>query len=379
MDIDLLRDAVALLDRANSVLDPRELTGAGRKEALGLYARVEKMGAFGVTTLARELKDPETVARTAGTSMGKARKIVATGETLAKSGELAGALGAGDISLDQATAIAVTVDSVPGSAAELIELAQTESFRVLKDKARAVKLEAEQHRDLFQRQREARSARTWTDDLGMGHIELCLMPKDFAAITARGEAEAARLLRADKRAKRSEGAEAEPFHRYLADAYAAMLTAPGTAKGRSKRPDTVLLITEAVPATGWKRVDPGEICKIPGVGPMSPKEAREMARDSVINVVLTDGIDLTHFKRWSRNIPAELQVLLEIGEPPDFDGVKCVDCGNRFRTEFDHVKPHVARGPMSNGNIKPRCYPCHQTKTDRDRKAGKLRAPPDTG
>jgi 5-methylcytosine-specific restriction endonuclease McrA len=57
----------------------------------------------------------------------------------------------------------------------------------------------------------------------------------------------------------------------------------------------------------------------------------------------------------------------------DFDGVVCIDCGNRFRTEFDHVQPRVAGGPGSTGNLKPRCWSCHQLKTERDRKAGKLK------
>ncbi|MGH2736674.1 MAG: HNH endonuclease, partial [Actinomycetota bacterium] len=68
----------------------------------------------------------------------------------------------------------------------------------------------------------------------------------------------------------------------------------------------------------------------------------------------------------------------ELGPPPAFDGVQCVDCGNRFRTQNDHVEPHVAGGPASTDNFKPRCWPCHQKKTERDRKAGKLRPrPPD--
>ncbi|HYN36217.1 MAG TPA: HNH endonuclease, partial [Actinomycetota bacterium] len=66
-------------------------------------------------------------------------------------------------------------------------------------------------------------------------------------------------------------------------------------------------------------------------------------------------------------------IALELGDPPGFDGVACVDCGNRFRTEFDHVEPRAAHGPSSNGNLNPRCWSCHQAKTKRDRRAGKLR------
>jgi 5-methylcytosine-specific restriction endonuclease McrA len=91
--------------------------------------------------------------------------------------------------------------------------------------------------------------------------------------------------------------------------------------------------------------------------------------------VFYDGKDLRNFGRWSRNIPIEVAVALEIGEPPEFDGVRCADCGNRFRTEFDHVDPHVAHGLASNGNLTARCWSCHQGKTERDRTAGKSKPP----
>jgi hypothetical protein len=35
----------------------------------------------------------------------------------------------------------------------------------------------------------------------------------------------------------------------------------------------------------------------------------------------------------------------------------------------------VAGGPASNANLKARCWSCHQKKTERDRKAGRLKPP----
>ncbi|MGH2697647.1 MAG: HNH endonuclease [Actinomycetota bacterium] len=79
-------------------------------------------------------------------------------------------------------------------------------------------------------------------------------------------------------------------------------------------------------------------------------------------------------RRWTRNTPVEVRVALQLGDPPTFDGVRCVDCGNRFRTENDHIEPHCAHGPASIDNLEPRCWSCHQAKTARDRKAGKVPA-----
>jgi hypothetical protein len=57
--------------------------------------------------------------------------------------------------------------------------------------------------------------------------------------------------------------------------------------------------------------------------------------------------DLRHFRRWTRNTPVEVLTALQLGEPPGFDGVKCTDCGRRFRNEKEHSEPHVAGGLAS--------------------------------
>jgi 5-methylcytosine-specific restriction endonuclease McrA len=100
--------------------------------------------------------------------------------------------------------------------------------------------------------------------------------------------------------------------------------------------------------------------------------AKDIAQDAFLNGVFYDGVDLRHFKRWSKHIPVEVTVALELGEPPGFDGVRCVDCGNRFRSETDHVEPRGRGGPTAHPNLKARCWSCHRHKTARDRKAGKL-------
>ena len=173
--------------------------------------------------------------------------------------------------------------------------------------------------------------------------------------------------------RRGQPKSPEPFERHLADAYAALLSAKG--KGRAKRPELVVLVSHEVAKRGWTKVDKGEVCKIPGVGPVSPRVARDIAQDAFVNGVVCDGKDLRQFKRWSRHIPIEVAIALELGAPPDFDGVTCVDCGNRFRTEIDHVTPRNAGGPTSNANLKPRCWSCHQAKTARDRRAATRRSP----
>ena len=114
----------------------------------------------------------------------------------------------------------------------------------------------------------------------------------------------------------------------------------------------------------------------PGVGPVPPSVAERIADDAFLTGLFYDGVDLRNIRRWTRNIPVEVRLALKLGAPPDFHGLKCVDCGNRFRNERDHVEPHSQLGPASVDNLEPRCWPCHQAKTERDRRAGKLTPPP---
>lgn len=371
-----IRDAIAALEKTNANLQPELLTAAQARELMIEYARIERLASFGIATLSRKVREEE-LARLTGSSLGKAKSVVATGRAMARSGDLAEALQGGAISLDQAVEIAAAEDAASGSAENLVAVAQEQPFHVLREKARKAKLEAEQRRDLAARQRGARRARSYLDGLGMVHIHLELEPHVGTPIVARAEAEAQRLAREAKRAGAGrEGDSREPFDRYLADAYASLLSGSGTARG--KRPELVVLVSHEVATRGWKDVRKGEICKIPGVGPVSPAAAKDIASNAFLNGVFFDGKDLRQLKRWSRDIPVEVRVALELGEGPDFDGVACVDCGNRFRTEIDHVLPRCAGGPTSTQNLKPRCWSCHQAKTTADLKTRGL-APPSPG
>jgi hypothetical protein len=173
----------------------------------------------------------------------------------------------------------------------------------------------------------------------------------------------------DGLAGRFHGLGPEPLGDELdADAFAALLASTG--RGRTTRPELVVVVSHEVAKRGWSTVEEGEVCKIPGIGPVAPQVAREIAADAFLTGVFYDGTDLRHMRRWSRSIPVEVAVALELGDPPHFDGIACVDCGNRFATELDHVEPHSAGGVASIDNLKPRCYRCHQEKTARDRAAG---------
>ena len=102
--------------------------------------------------------------------------------------------------------------------------------------------------------------------------------------------------------------------------------------------------------------------------------ARELAKDAFLKVVLHDGMNIHTVVHFGRRRPAELNTALELGAPPDFDGVTCaeVGCDRRYGLEWDHVDPVANDGPTSAENLQPRCWPDHRDKTARDRAAGLL-------
>jgi hypothetical protein len=255
-----IRDAIGALARANAHLCPAALTADERRAILAAYVRAQRLAAYGVAAPAEDV-DAVGLARTTGTSVSEARATVETAKVLPAAPELDEAMRRGEISASQAVEIAKAEAAAPGTCGELLDVARVESFQVLREKARKMTLEAEQHRGLAERQHEARSARTHTDDLGMVNVHLRLEPHVGTPIVARAETEAQRSLRAAER----EGWD-EVFGRHLADAYASLLS--GRGKGRAKRPELVVLVSHEVAKLGWQDVRDGEVCRIPGVGPV---------------------------------------------------------------------------------------------------------------
>jgi hypothetical protein len=127
----------------------------------------------------------------------------------------------------------------------------------------------------------------------------------------------------------------------------------------------------------------GEVSHIVGGGPVPISVMRELATDAFVKAVLHDGNKIDTVVHYGRHIPAELRTVIELGDPPDFDGITCTEpgCGRRYGLELDHDDPKAHGGRVSYKNMNPRCKPHHWDKTERDRAAGLLvgraNAPPD--
>jgi hypothetical protein len=308
------------------------------------------------------------VARIAGTSAFEARTAMETAKAVAELPRTRAALAAGELSLAQAHELARTEAECPGSEAELVEVARTESLKTLKERARKHRLDALDPEELHAGQHRARSFRHWRDDLGMVAFAGALPPEVGVPLVNRLDADTDRIRR---RAWR-EGSR-EPREAHAADAFANL--AGGAGPGRAQRADLVIVCDLRAYRRG--HAHPGEACHIVGGGPLPVRLARDLSPDAFLKAVLHDGVRIDAVAHYGRHINAELRTALELGAPPDFDGVTCSEagCDRRDHLEWDHLNPRANWGPTSYDNLQPRCWPHHQEKTERDRQAGLLRTP----
>jgi hypothetical protein len=146
----------------------------------------------------------------------------------------------------------------------------------------------------------------------------------------------------------------------------------GTGNGAGSSTDLVLVYD----LNGWVRghTHAGEVGHILGGGPCPVSVARKLAVDAFVKVVLHDGTKVRTIIHYGRRRPALLQTVLDLGDPPDFDGVTCAQegCDRRFGLQWDHKDPVANHGPTSAANFQPLCHPHHTEKTERDRRAGLL-------
>ncbi|MDQ1376327.1 MAG: hypothetical protein QOE15_500 [Acidimicrobiaceae bacterium] len=374
-----LTQACEALGDVLTTVEPARLSGLDCAHVVEILARTEKRcAAVRAVAAARAAqcgahKDRGFVDATgwlghvAGVAAPDARAALAVGDGLADCPQTRQALLSGEVSLAQAAEITKTEAAVPGSEADLLDLAARTGMAGLRDAARRIRLDAQDPDERHRRQHAARYLRCWRDELGMIRVAGAFTPEVGVRFVNRVEAEADRMFRAASRDHR----DPEPRERLTADALV-KLVLEGVTGPRSGRAELVVVCDIAAFQRG--HAHPGEVCHVIGGGPVPVSVARDLATESFIKAVLHDGVNIASVAHYSRYKKAELRTALGLGAPPLFDGVVCSDegCDRRYHLEWDHIDPVAHDGPTSYANLAPRCLPHHREKTRRDREAGLL-------
>jgi hypothetical protein len=316
---------------------------------------------------------PDWMARAAGTSVAAAKAALDMAAALDDLPGVRAALEAGELSLAQARELVKTEAECPGSATELLDVAKSRSLKTLKEEARSRRLGALDPEALHALQHEANTFRHWRTWLGTIGFSGELPPEIGIPIMNRLDAETDRLWQQRRQAARRAagcGATAPRRSAIAADAFVRLVETGG--KGKARSADLVIVCDLRAYRRG--RAHEGEPCHIVGGGPIPVSLARELGRDAFVKAVLHDGVRIDTIAHFGRKSSAVLRTALDLGAPPGFEGSVCSEpnCDRRYHLERDHIDPVANGGPTAFANIEPLCYPHHQAKTERDRRAGLL-------
>ena len=310
--------------------DPDRVTSAQAAELMTLFAEIERLGAAGKVLFSQRAAQSlawrdeghrsaaSWMARRTGTGVGEALAVLETSEALGSLPETAEALRRGELSGAQVKVIAGAALADPTSETGLLEAAATRSLTGLKAQAaevRAVAGSAEEEKARYLAIYAGRFVRHWTEVGGALRLEARLTPDAGAKVLSALRTEAdVRFSQA-----RKAGTE-EPPAAYEADALVALVTgeaaahsSKGSKSGASGRATVVI----RVDATALRRghVEHGELCAIPGVGPVPVATVRRQLSDAWVKIVVVDGKDVTTVCHVGRTVPAHLQSALEERDP----------------------------------------------------------------
>jgi len=381
---------LALLERVGDELraaladyEPERITGADAARMLQGFAEIERLGAAGKLLSARRVESSNIWRRTGhrsaaahlaeatGTGLGPAINVLETARRLGSLPATDDALRGGRLSETQAKEIAGAAILQPEAERELVEAAGQQSLAVLKLRCRRVKAAGADQGATYDRIHRSRYLRNWVDPDGAVRFDARLTPDAGARLLAAVKVETARLAVAARQAGADDtptGLAADALVELVAGRTAGVPSGEGGSppegpvEGSSRRgggPAAMVHVRVDHAALRRGHVGPGEVCEIPGIGPIPVEVARQLATDSILSVLLTDGVDVTSVAHVGRTIPAALRTALIERDPV------CVvpSCEVSEGLEIDHVHPFADGGPTSLRNLARLCHWHHYLKT----------------
>ena len=299
------------------------------------------------------------VAQTTGSGVGSAISMLETSERLTALPETTGALRRGELSAPQLKEIAATAVQNPAAEKELLAAAKRTGLKGLKEECRRVQARAISETEAtarYEQIRKNRSLQLWTDADGVGRLDARLTPDDLARVAGAIKAESNTIFGEARKA-----GHREPTVAYDADALVALITgtASTAASGRSSA-TTMMHLRVDLAALRRGKLHDGESCELPGVGPVPLATAVNLMGESIVKVMITNGVDVTTVCHVGRTVPAHIRSALE-----DRDE-KCVvpGCEVAKGLEIDHYQIGFAQdGPTELWNLCRLCRWHHHLKT----------------
>ncbi len=327
-----LDTTVEQLRELAAAVEPDRYAGADAARLTKVAAEGERLCAYLKVTLARRAEEtnawrggraasPEQwLAEASGCSEGQAREALVTArrvETLPATHEQ---LRSGVLSFGQATLVSAGAAVDPGSETRLLRAAERSGIRGLRQEKERVVAAATDMEAAARRAHRDRHLRTWQQGPAT-HGSFSGPTTDVADLLEALEPLTERRYEAARTAEQRESHDAYRFDALIE------LGRSGGAAG-SGRPKHVARVRVDLPALLRGHAEPGEMCEIPGVGPVPVSHAREVLAHGLLQLVITDGVDVQTVVSTTRHVPTPLKIA--IAERDQTCRVRGCDCDHHL-------------------------------------------------
>ena len=318
-------ELLAGMEKVLTVLDPEALSGPESLELFSAFHRIERLGAAGKALCARQMAASQAwfsgghrspchlMAEVTGSSVRHAVDLLEAAEAMRALPATEDKFRSGALTERQAIEVATAAVADPASEAELLELAALESFVELQRAAARVRAAATDEEERHRRAHRRRHFRHWVDVEGSFRFSGSLTPEAGAVLMAglepHRQALSRRAAESDKGRRRRRDCDAA----VAADALVEMArTAVGSQPGDPLRPTPSAMIHVRVDHAALERghTKPGEVCEVPGVGPVTVGWAQSLLPDAVVAALLVEDGEVLKVAHLGRVIPAKVRTAL---------------------------------------------------------------------
>ncbi|MFO7589322.1 MAG: hypothetical protein R6X23_00290 [Acidimicrobiia bacterium] len=308
---DAVRSLRAVLGRLDAtLLTGRDAARLTRTTALGerlcaaakarLAARADATGAW---RGGRSMRVEQWLAETSGCSEGAAREALVTAQRLEHLPATAERVRDGSLSIAQAAQISAGAAADPNAEQRLLSAADRSGMRGLRAEKERVIHAATDEDAAARHAHRGRHLRTWNRGAAI-HGTFSGPTAAVADLLEALEPLTQRRFDAARRAGQRESLDAYRF-----DALIDLgRSGPSDATTRPKK--HVARIRVDLPALLRGHTEPGETCEIPGVGPVPVAHAREVLSHGLLQLVITDGVDVQTVVSTTRHVPAPLKIAI---------------------------------------------------------------------
>ncbi len=364
--LEIIRSVVAEVDAGlvtgeEAALILERLVKIGRATAAGQLAFARRAAECMTWRQEGHRSAADWLAQKTKTSLAEAGSTLETANRLPNLPTTFDALRQGSLSVPQVREIAAAAAVDPSSEKDLIEAAGYLSLKGLQYRSRLVRIAASDEAERTANLRRGRFLRHWLDLEGAFHLHARLTPDNGASVLSMLRTRAAFVADEAKVA----GAPPESQSAYEADALVALVTGDnrlatfnGQVGGRVR--NAMVVYHVSLEALRRGHAQGGELCEVPGVGPVPLAVVENVVGDSMAKLVVSDGVDVATVCHLGRTVPAHVETALEARDRT------CVvpGCDVSLSLEIDHWKVPFARGgPTALWNLARLCHFHHQMKT----------------